>query len=212
MEERSITVQRTARFYTLGDPTTATEIVLVLHGYGHLARYFLNAFHGMEDGRAIVAPEALSRFYTDGSFTRVGASWMTREDRDHEIADQIHYLDALIARMRTECRQAARVRALGFSQGVSTLCRWAMLGRTPVEHVVIWGGSMPPDLDPTRMKDRWRNTRIDLVHGIDDPVVKEDVLLRNEAAVRATGIPFNTHRFHGGHELDSVTLDRLFAP
>lgn len=211
VEERSIVVQRTARFHTLGGAHDAAEILLVLHGYGHLARFFLNAFNGLEEGRTIVAPEALSRFYTDGSFTRVGASWMTREDREHEIADQIGYLDALVDLLRSECRKARRIRALGFSQGVSTLCRWSMQGRTALDHVVIWGGSMPPEIDTARLKERWKNTRIDLVHGTDDPVVKEDVLLRNEAAVRAAGIAFETHRFHGGHELDSVTLERVLA-
>ncbi len=209
MEEHHLTVQRTARYHTLGDPATAKEIVLVLHGYGHLARFFLNGFEGLEEGRYIVAPEALSRFYTDNTFTRVGASWMTREDRDHEIADQISYLDALAAQLNRDYPTAKTFRSLGFSQGVSTLTRWAVSGSTAMDHVVIWGGSMPPDLETARLKQRWGSTRIDLVHGIEDPVVKEAVLLRNEASLRAAGLVFNTHRFQGGHELDSVTLERL---
>ena len=64
VEEHRITVPRTARYYTLGEAVTASELWLVLHGYGQLARFFLRPFEGMERGRLIAAPEALSRFYT----------------------------------------------------------------------------------------------------------------------------------------------------
>lgn len=211
MDERSIKVQRTARYHTLGDPATATDIWIVLHGYGHLARFFLNAFDGQEEGRFIVAPEALSRFYTNPDFTRVGASWMTREDREHEIQDQIAYLDALLAHVRGLCTKARSLGALGFSQGVSTLSRWTIHGTTAPDVVVIWGGSMPPELEAGRLASRWKSSRIHLVHGEEDGVVKEDVLSRNEAALRSAGLAFTTHRFPGGHELDSVTLEKVMA-
>ena len=211
MEERSIIVQRTARYHVMGDAAKAKSIWIVLHGYGHLARFFLNGFDGLEEDRFIVAPEALSRFYTNNDFTRVGASWMTREDREHEIADQISYLDSLLAQVRTACPKATEVGALGFSQGVSTLCRWTVHGSAAPDRIVIWGGSMPPELEAERLGERWRSARIDLVHGIEDPVVKQDVLARNEAALRAAGLEFNTHRFHGGHELDSVTLEKVMG-
>src|ERR1051325_10016453 len=47
--------------------------------------------------RRLVAPEGLSRFYLSERATerRVGASWMTREDRLAEIADYLGYLDAV---------------------------------------------------------------------------------------------------------------------
>ena len=76
------------------------ELWYVLHGYGQLAAPFLDDFRAIDDGtRLIVAPEALSRFYEGDVQARlhkdakVGASWMTREDRDAEIADYVAYLD-----------------------------------------------------------------------------------------------------------------------
>ena len=98
MEERFIRVERTARFHVLGDIRTCRELWVVVHGYGQLGRYFLNNFTGMEEGRCIVAPEGLSRFYLDAEHSRVGATWMTREDRLHEIEDHIAYLDRLTAK------------------------------------------------------------------------------------------------------------------
>jgi len=128
--EHHITVPRTARYHALGDAATASEIWIVLHGYGHLARYFLRKFEGLEEGRLIVAPEGLSRFYLDDGHTRVGATWMTREDRELEIADQLTYLDQLTEHLRAGSRADIRLNVLGFSQGVATACRWAAIGRT----------------------------------------------------------------------------------
>lgn len=210
-EERHILVQRTARYHVLGDPATAKELWFVLHGHGHLARFFLHSFEGLEDGRCIVAPEALSRYYLDNTFSRVGATWMTREDREHEITDQIAYLDPLAKQMRVECPGADRFNVLGFSQGVATLCRWAALGTTAIDRMVIWGGRMPPDLDPDDLRTRWASLRIDLVHGETDPVVNEDILKLNEAFLRSAGLVFNTHNFDGGHALDKLVLGRLFV-
>ena len=87
MQERFIRVPRTARYHVLGDPATARMVWVLLHGYGQLARFFLNKFEGLEDGLLIAAPEGLSRFYLDAQHQRVGATWMTREDREHEIGD-----------------------------------------------------------------------------------------------------------------------------
>jgi predicted esterase len=210
-EERHIDVRRTARYHVIGDIGTTKELWIVLHGYGQLARYFLNEFNALAEGRCIVAPEGLSRFYLDGSFGRVGATWMTREDRESEIADQISYLDDLVKHMTRSANGAVRVRGLGFSQGVATLCRWGVLGVTQLEHMVIWGGSMPPELTAAQMKGRWRATTIDLVHGEQDKVVDIEALRRNEALLRGAGLAFGTHVFEGGHTLNAVVLERLMA-
>lgn len=210
MEERHIPVRRTARYHTLGNASSAREIWFVIHGYGQLARFFLSAFEGMEDDRFIVAPEGLSRFYTDDTFSRVGSSWMTREDRDEEIADQINYLDELARSVRRECPTTATIHVLGFSQGVSTASRWARLGSTSISHLVLWGGSMPPELEADDLRKQWSAIRIDLVHGSEDALVNEEKLLQNEAKLRAAGLRFGSQRFPGGHELDPVVIGRLF--
>ena len=104
-DERHITVRRTARYFTLGPADgSPRQVWFVLHGYGQLASQFVRVFEPLDDGtRLIVAPEALNRFYLVGVDTMpaadrpVGATWMTREDRDNEIEDYIAYLDDLAA-------------------------------------------------------------------------------------------------------------------
>ncbi len=121
--EHHITVARTARYFTIGDPA-ATEIWFVCHGYGQLAARFLKRFEPITEGaRLVVAPEGLSRFYVGSGERRdqpVGATWMTREDRLHEIADYVKYLDAVYADVVGDGPAPGRVRALGFSQGAAT--------------------------------------------------------------------------------------------
>jgi hypothetical protein len=47
----TIPVRRTARYYTLGEISSATrEVWFVIHGYGQLAEYFIRHFRGMNDG------------------------------------------------------------------------------------------------------------------------------------------------------------------
>ena len=138
MRERHIRVTRSARYFTLGDAAASTtELWLVTHGYGQLAGEFLRAFTVLDDGsRLIVAPEALNRFYvvpvahTQAADRPVGATWMTREDRENEIADYVDFLDAVY---RESALGAAHVTALGFSQGVATACRWAAMGNSRVD-------------------------------------------------------------------------------
>src|SRR5437762_7802629 len=152
MQEHVLSTSRTARYFTLGHPTDATELWFVCHGYGQLASRFLERFRALESPRrCIVAPEGLSRFYLTESATerRVGASWMTREDRLHEIDDYVRYLDALYSHVAPG---AARVTALGFSQGTATVCRWAALGSVRIDRLVLWGGEVPPDLDLKRLR------------------------------------------------------------
>ena len=209
VEEHHITVPRTARYHTLGDPSTARALWIVLHGYGHLARYFLREFEGLEDELLIVAPEGLSRYYADREHTRVGAAWMTREDREYEVADQLTYLDRLASVVAARCAPKTPLHVLGFSQGVATACRWTALGATPVHRAVLWGGSLPPDIPDAAIQERWRDITIDLVHGEKDPVVPLEILGQSEAKLRSAGARYAIHRFDGAHALDKLLLQRL---
>jgi predicted esterase len=211
MREHHLPVRRTARYHTLGDPKAARHTWIVLHGYGQLARYFLRNFEGIAPDRYIVAPEGLSRFYTNEDHSRVGATWMTREDREFEIADQITYLDSLVDHVRAAGSSEIPVSVLGFSQGVATACRWSM-GSTRVFHqVVLWGGTLPPEPTTAQLGARWGGTHIRLVQGASDSIVTTESLVRNEAQLRAAGVRYTTHHHAGGHALDRLLLQQLIG-
>lgn len=209
MHEHHLTVPRTTRYHTLGEAAHARALWIVLHGYGQLARFFLRHFEGLEEGRLIVAPEALSRYYTDAGHTRVGATWMTREDREAEIRDQATYLNTLAEKVLAECPKGTPLHVLGFSQGVATACRWAMASAHPIRRLVLWGGSMAVELQPALMQERWKDTEITLVHGEQDELVGEAELERNEARLREAQVPFHVKRFSGGHVLERTCLRQI---
>src|SRR5688572_17917874 len=97
MHEHHLRVQRTARYYALGSVGAHVRCIwVVLHGYGQLAASLLSRCAPLAgDDTLVVAPEALSRFYlapvspADHRNAKVGASWMTREARESEIADYV---------------------------------------------------------------------------------------------------------------------------
>ena len=216
--EHHVPVTRTARYYTRGPLAQAREVWFACHGYGQLAQYFLRRFDAVDDGtRLLVAPEALSRFYLAdpaGSHAnaRIGATWMTREDRLREIDDYVGYLDAVYREvMAGGVPPAARVVALGFSQGVATACRWAVLGHARVDELVLWAGLVPPDLDLRLGAERLRNTRVRLVAGTADPSLPPGALEEERARLARHGIQSVALAFPGGHELDGDTLRRIAA-
>lgn len=220
MKEYHLTIQRTARYSTLGEPGPALrEVWFVCHGYGQLARRFIRRFEPLAgDTRLIVAPEALNRYYVGdppgvhGPDTRVGATWMTREDRLREIDDYVRYLDTLYDHIFSEVdRQRVRIHALGFSQGAATVSRWAALGRARLDRLTLWAAFPPPDLDLERATPRLRETGLTLAVGSSDPYVGPEHLAATEARLSEHDIPFDTLVFEGGHELPAAALQELAA-
>jgi predicted esterase len=205
MQEHTLSTARSARYFTLGSPEQATEFWFVCHGYGQLASRFLERFRPLEGKeRCIVAPEGLSRFYLteNPAERRVGASWMTREDRLHEIDDYVRYLDAVYGQVTP---RNARVTALGFSQGSATVCRWAAFGSSRVDRLILWGGEVPPDLDLKLL----RVPQLTLVYGSRDEFFTPKVVAANEARLREHDIRYELVSFDGGHEIDKAALLRL---
>lgn len=211
MQEHVLTTLRTARYFTLGSLEESTDVWIVCHGYGQLAARFIERFRPIvEQRRCVVAPEGLSRFYLSESPAerRVGASWMTKEDRLHEIDDYVRYLDAL---QRHVAGGNARVTALGFSQGAATVCRWAALGAGRVDRLIVWGGEVPPDLDLTepRAAERLRSSGVTLVYGDRDEFFPSKVVATIETRLLEHKIPHELVPYEGGHEIHAETLRKL---
>ena len=147
MESHHLVVNKTARVYTLGQLTEKTENVwFALHGYAMLAQYFIKKFDELDlEKNFIVAPEGLSKFYQNGLQGRIGASWMTAEDREYEIQDYIEYLEKVYQQFIADQLGNKKLIILGFSQGVSTLFRWANHHSHPYHKIIAWAATIPKD-------------------------------------------------------------------
>jgi predicted esterase len=216
--EHHIEVTRTARYWTLGEPERAEEAWFVLHGYKQLARRFLRRFEPIDDGRRlIVAPEALSRFYVStergrhGSSSVVGATWMTREEREHEIRDYVRYLDRLADAVLARMRPDVPLTVLGFSQGVATATRWAVHGRHRPARLLLWGDFTPPDLDPSTAAPALAGVDIVLVRGEEDPALAPSLADDERKRLEPIGLRWRTVTYAGGHDIEEATLRALAA-
>jgi predicted esterase len=215
----TIHVRRTARYYTIG-PTHGfpRELWVVVHGYGQLARRFIESFASLDDGtRLVMAPEALSRFYLDPladrrgqAEPRVGATWMTREDREAEIADYVAYLEQLTWETRRHLAGAGpRIVVLGFSQGTATVCRWLASSELRADELVLWAGGIPPELEVAAWSTRLHGASLTLVAGEADEMVPASAVVAEGERLSAAGVAFTLLRHQGGHRIESEALVRL---
>lgn len=210
--EHHFTVQRRARVYTLGQINQQTRYCCIAcHGYGQLAGHFIRKFDRIaREDTFIVAPEGLSRFYWGGLAGDVKASWMTKEDRLNEIADFSDYLTQLYDYYLTQLPAGTSIILFGFSQGVATQLRWMMREFPKFDHLVLWAGTIPEDIDYRPKLDYFRDKRLHFVYGTADQFLTEDRLQTYRLELAKTGLSFEEHTFEGRHQVDRSALSLLF--
>lgn len=201
----SLEVKRSAQLYTLGELNAQTQYVwVVLHGYAQHPRYWIRHFESLTQHpqSAVVAPEGLSKFYVSGQSGRVGASWMTSDHRQQEIADYTAYLAEVRTWIRAQAPHA-RLVLLGFSQGGATAARVAAAAPAHWQALVLWCAIFPPDM-PSTLPPALPGY---LVYGQNDPYLQAEhlqLLQQNDAWPHFERIPFA-----GGHEIVGEVIKRL---
>jgi len=215
-EERHIAVTRTARYYVIGEESPdVNDVWFVCHGYGQLASDFIREFESIADPRRlIVAPEALSRYYIStapefhGPDSKVGATWMTREDRDVDIADYVRYLGDLYASIMASAGDA-HVTVVGFSQGGATATRWLMRASPRVDRLILWGSMLPADVELDKAAELFRSVELILVYGKRDQYATEEMIVGYQKKLSSHSVPFSAIAFDGGQRMDRDTLGGL---
>ena len=211
--EHHLTVQRTARYYTIGELTDqTTHIWFCLHGFGQLASFFSQKFTGLDDGKTlIVVPEGLSRLYLNGEYKRIGASWMTREDKQHEINDFLGYLNALYDLvLNGRNANELHISLLGFSQGAATVCRWLNAGHIRADRLILWAGFFSNGISDVIDPARLATVETHYVYGTQDEYFE---LIGDVDACKArllTDVPnLKITAFDGGHRVEPNILRQL---
>jgi predicted esterase len=203
-------------------PTITHGRVLVRPARAAAAGGMLVGFHGYMENAAIqmdrleaipgtaawtlVAIQGLHRFYR-GRTDDVVASWMTREDRDDAIADNLAYIAAALELVPHD--DVTRVVYVGFSQGVPMAFRAAIRGRDRGTAVIAVGGDVPPEIleDPSAVFPP-----VLLLRGSRDVEwytgAKYD---RDVAALTACGVKHDTAIYDGAHEWNGAVADAIGA-
>lgn len=201
-----INIQYKARYFTHGSLSDKTKnIWFVCHGYGQLAEYFIRKFNVLnpEENFVIVA-EGLHRFYLNGHSGRVGASWMTKEDRLTDIDNYIHYLDCIYqANIKNT---TAKIILLGFSQGAATASRWAAMGNSKIDKLILWAGVFPPDLPFENCLSKINNLNPLLVIGNQDEFISAKELKEKTNWLDKQKINYQLIHFEGKHDINGNVL------
>lgn len=173
-----------------------SRLLLAFHGYAQRAETMLEMLETVPDIErwTIASIQALHPFY--GRNDQVVASWMTREDRELTIAENVDYVDDATVALQRE-RRADVIVCVGFSQGASMAWRAAVLGRRRADGIVALAGDIPPELRTVPAE----NFPIALVAGgTRDEWYTEAKMQADLDLLEEKGAPHGRFRFDGGHE------------
>ena len=168
------------------------------HGYAQSAEDMMDvlaAIPGSAD-LSLIAIQALHRFYTRGD-QKIVASWMTRQDREQAISDNVEYVN------RALDRAAGRIFVIGFSQGVAMAYRAGLLTRHKVEGIIAIGGDVPPDVKHVPA-ERW--PRVLIAAGAKDHWYTADKVSGDESFLKSRGVSNEILRYDAGHEITPEVL------
>jgi|TARA_B110000444_G_C18849394_1_gene604330 predicted esterase len=204
MVKKSINVNKKARYYQIGTASKSiSKIFIVLHGYAMLSEFFIQKFKNLDDGNTlIIAPEALNRFYIDSNYGRVGASWMTKEERESDIEENIEYLNSLI---KTVCDEIGhynfKMNILGFSQGGATACRWIFSSKMKVDNLILWAGDIPKDTMIEKNKSKWNSFNTHIVMGKQDHLINDKMKAKFLKLILDYKLDYKLTEYQGDHRI-----------
>ena len=120
-------------------------LLVGFHGYMETAQIQMERLEAIPGSSAwtLVSIQGLHRFYR-GRSEQVVASWMTREDREEAIADNLAYVSAALEQVPRNT--STRVVYTGFSQCVAMVFRAGLLGVGRTVAIAAVGGDVPPEL------------------------------------------------------------------
>jgi predicted esterase len=203
---KHIQIQRHLRYALSGKVKDPTELFVAFHGYGQLAPYFIRKFSDLNERFLLLVPEGPHRFYLAGSSGRVGASWMTKEDRETDIEDNKHFLNELLELVLTEYPSIERIHVLGFSQGAATAARWVQHTYHEINSVILWATVFPPDLEEVPFKS---GIKLFFAIGNNDPYYPNEKAIELQTSHEKKG--FQTFLFEGNHDIDIKTLQLIIS-
>jgi len=201
--ENTVTYSHTNSYTTLNSLSDTTENVwVVLHGIGYLSRYFSKHFDGLpSDKNYIIAPQAPSKYYLNTTYTRVGASWLTKEDTQRETENVMTYLDAVLATEKLP--ENLNLIVFGFSQGVSIATRWVARRQIKCAQLVLYAGGIPNELKASDFDFLLKNkTEVSILVGDKDEYLNEERRkTESEKIEKLFGGKAELIVFDGGHEM-----------
>ena len=163
------------------------------HGYGEDAETNMAALHRIPhvDGWLLVAVQALHPFYTKSQ--RIVANWMTSQDRERAITDNIAYVRSVVDAVGREYPITELIVFAGFSQGAAMAYRAA--AHVPSGGLIALAGDLPPDVDPPQ-----RLPHVLVCRGLTDDWYTEEKMAKDVGRLGHLAASVETRVLTGGHE------------
>ena len=212
--EHWISANLSLPYHSFGNPDKekTKQLWIVCHGYGQLAKYFIRRFDVLDpDQHYVVAPEGISKFYLGDDYKKVGASWMTKENRLVEIENQWILLDKIFEEVSERINiHEVKLNLFGFSQGASTIARWMIKRQLSFDRLILWAGSFPPEITSDQTDFIKKESQLIYVFGKADPLINPD---NKEKLFNLISKVFQRDpeliAFEGGHEVKREIIKKL---
>jgi predicted esterase len=208
--ERTIATTTHGR-YLVAPPKAKGPAPLLIgfHGYAEGADAQLERMRAIPgaDTWRVVAIQGLHRFYQRRS-GEVVASWMTRQDRELAIADNIAYVNAVVDAVTREWPDPPAIVYAGFSQGVAMTFRAAAASRRQIAGVITVGGDVPPELEAASLAGIPAAL---ICRGARDAVYTTAKFDSDIGRLRAAGATVTALAFDGGHEWSEPVIHAAAA-
>ena len=213
MEKKNISISKKARYFQLGKISEQTKTIwFVFHGYGMLSQYFIEKFKSLENNQTvIISPEALSRFYIGENYDRVGASWITKEDKINDIDDNNNYLNSLFQSTTKNINlNSINIHVLGFSQGGATACRWILNSSIKINSLALWGADIPIDCLSENNRGKWNQFKTTLIVGKRDEFISDENKKEFTKILNAYNLDYELIEYNGTHKIiEEVLIDYI---
>ena len=196
--ERTIETPTHGRYLVSAGSVERAPLLVGFHGYAETAEEEVNRLRAIPgiDHWTVVSVQGLHQFYRRRT-NEVVASWMTRQNRELAIADNIAYVSNVIRRVSEECSVGPLMVVTGFSQGAAMAFRAAACLGRPVAGVITCGGDVPPELDTQAL------ARIPIAligRGARDDWYSAEKLASDEQRLRAAGVAVQTVVLDASHQ------------
>lgn len=195
---------RTHGRYLIDIPDHSRATLVGFHGYKENAATHMAVLRRIAGTRplGLISIQGLHRFYSKGG--DVVASWMTKEDREHAIADNIDYVGRVLTAIADDPGITRPMIYAGFSQGVAMAFRAAAFVQRPCDGVIALAADVPPDVAPLA----GTLPRVLLGRGDRDEVYGAPQAARDLDVLTKAGVRVEQHVFSGGHVWAPAFIDK----
>ncbi|HET9215694.1 MAG TPA: phospholipase [Terriglobia bacterium] len=194
--EHTVATQTHGRYLVSPGTDRPGRLLIGFHGYGESAEDQLRRLRAIPgaDPWTVASIQGLHQFYRRRT-NEVVASWMTRQNRELAIEDNVAYVLQVIRRIEGDAAKGIVV--AGFSQGVAMAYRVAVILDRPDVGLIACCGDVPPELDNSALS---RIPAVLIGRGARDDWYTAEKMGRDEERLRRANVQVESITFDAAHE------------